>query len=119
MEPVSLAHAGCGAGQRQRSPRELQRQELGLKTEEWFASCARQLSPLCKTRSCPVTVVALTGPLVFHPLLRGGVGELKVCQVLRCTVEVVLGYTVESPLLDQKKAHIKCDGILYPSSVLP
>lgn len=119
MEPVSLARAGCGAGQRQRSPRELQRQELGLKTEERFASCARQLSPLCKTRSCPVTLVALTGPLVFHPLLRGGVGELKVCQDLRWTVEVVLGYTVESPLLDQKKAHIECDGILYPSSVLP
>lgn len=45
--------------------------ELGLKTEEWFASCARQLSPLCKTKGCPVTPVALPGPLAFHPLPRG------------------------------------------------
>lgn len=58
MELISQAHTACGAAQGQLSPRELQRQELGLKTEEWFASCARQLSLLCKTRSCPVTLVA-------------------------------------------------------------
>lgn len=58
--------------------------------------------------------------LVFHPLLRGrakGTENVSRLKVERNTL--VFGYTVESPLLDQKKAHIKCDSILYPPSVLP
>lgn len=50
---ANVPGTSCGAGQGQQSPCELQRQELGLKTEEWFASCARQLSPLCKTEGLP------------------------------------------------------------------